>query len=124
MGFLRNQSASTSGVLGDWQHLRSEDDLNAAEEQSKTKPVVLFKHSTTCGTSAYALSRLRELEQSDAYTFYYLDLLAYRSVSNEISARYGVIHQSPQIIILKDGKATFDTSHHAISAQVVAQNIR
>lgn len=122
MGFL-DQVFGSSQVTEGWKQLHSMDDLSQAEKLSHEKPVVLFKHSVTCGTSAYAKEKLGELKLSDDFAFYYLDLLAHRDVSNEIANRYGVIHQSPQIIILKEGKSIFDTSHHAISAQAIEQQL-
>lgn len=91
--------------------------LDEIDELSKNKTVVIFKHSTTCGISAGAKSRLEmdwtSLEGDVA--FYYLDLLTYRPISNEIASRYGVRHESPQIIIINGGTASYDTSHHRIS---------
>jgi len=98
-------------------------ELDNAITESFERPVVLFKHSATCGISAGAHDRLEGLEADERYSFYYLDLLAHRDISNEIARRFGVIHQSPQIIVLRNGKATFTTSHHAINAQVVLSHL-
>lgn len=114
---------SGGAIQEGWQTLESIEGLNAAVELSKEKPVVLFKHSVTCGTSAFAKSRISELELNDDFEFYYLDLLAYRDVSNEIAGRLGVIHQSPQIILVHEGKAVFDASHHAINPEEIEKQI-
>ena len=102
--------------IGDWKILNSMDQLDEIDRDSVDHPIVLFKHSVTCGISSGAKYRLETDWDSfpEGAEFYYLDLLAYRSISNEIASRYGVTHQSPQIIVVKDGKAQFDTSHHAI----------
>lgn len=123
MGFL-DRVFGSSEIVENWSQLQSMADLDHAEKSSFQKPVVLFKHSTTCGTSAYAKQKLADLEITDGFDFYYLDLLSHRDVSNEIARRFGVIHQSPQIIILKDGKSVFDTSHHAISSEVVSKQLQ
>ena len=99
-----------------WNTLNSVDQLNEIDKASNDKPVLLFKHSTSCPISAMALSRFERAYQKDAsFDLYYLDLIAFREVSNEIAQRYQVIHESPQILLIKNGKASFNTSHTAIS---------
>jgi len=96
-----------------WKHLETEMDYESALIESQTRPVVIFKHSTTCGISNHKLFEM--LEDWDAapeeIAFYYLDLLAHRPTSNLVAQKTNVIHQSPQIIILKDGKVVGNTSH-------------
>ena len=101
----------------DWNLLKDVNQLESIDKESIEKPVVIFKHSVSCGLSAnarYQLERDWDFDSEDL-SFYYLDLINYRSISNEIANRYGIIHQSPQIIVLKDGKAVYNTSHHQIS---------
>lgn len=109
----------------DWKIISSINDLDQAEKESHDKPVVLFKHSVTCGISARAKHRLEDGYDLDPEKtpLYYLDLRANRDISNEIASRFGVIHQSPQIIILQNGQAIFDTSHHAVSLDELKQNL-
>jgi bacillithiol system protein YtxJ len=58
----------------------------------------------------------RQMENSDKdYVYYFLDLLAHRNISNEIESRFDVVHQSPQLIVLENGKATYNSSHQNIS---------
>ena len=117
MGFLDRLKASQSAGLSDWKMLDNISQLNEIDALSKEKTVVIFKHSTTCGISAGAKNRL----ESDwpniegDIVLYYLDLLTYRPLSNEIASRYGVRHESPQVIVINNGKAVYDTSHHRIS---------
>jgi len=117
MGFLDRLRASQSSGLSDWQHLTKIEQLEEIDSLPSDKTAVIFKHSTTCGISAGAKNRL-EVEWpklEGEIVFYYLDLLSYRHISNEIASRYGVRHESPQIIVINGGKATHDTSHHRIS---------
>lgn len=118
MGFLDQfRKTRDADIHEDWKIIGSELQLQAALDESYQKTVVLFKHSVTCGISAGAKYQL-EAEWNfniEELSFYYLDLLAFRSISNKIAADLGVTHQSPQIIVVKDGKAVADTSHHAIS---------
>ena len=109
-----------------WIALNNEDQINEINTISDQKFVLIFKHSTRCPTSSMALSRLERNWSEDLYneiTPYYLDLVQYRSISSKISTDYKVIHESPQIIIIKGGKSTFDTSHMAISVDIIKDQI-
>ena len=118
MGFL--SAISKQNKLKDgWSELMSVNDFEVAMKQSYEKPVVLFKHSTTCGISTFAKSRLDKLEINDLFSFYYLDLLAHRDISDAIASKLHVIHQSPQIIIVNKARAIFNTSHHAIDIEEI-----
>ena len=118
MGLFEHiRSSHTRQNVSSWQTIRSADDLERARKESYEKPVVLFKHSTSCGLSAGAKYRLESdwPELGHEIGFYYLDLLSYRSLSNQIASDYNVIHQSPQVIVVKNGKEVYNTSHHNIS---------
>ncbi len=120
MGFLdRIVSQGMKDVPNAWHPLTSKEQLDTIVEESKAQPVAIFKHSTRCGIShniKYNLEENWDFEDQDL-KFYYLDLLAYRSISNLIAQRFGVVHQSPQVIVFKDGVPTFSTSHHGISVK-------
>jgi bacillithiol system protein YtxJ len=102
-----------------WNVLDSLTELDAIEKESFTKPIAIFKHSTGCGISRMAWNQFKKEFNipNDDMDLYYLDLLAYRSISNEIASRFKVVHQSPQLIVIKDGKAVYDTSHEGIDAE-------
>jgi len=104
--------------MKNWKHITKEQDITDIIERSKVRPQVIFKDSTHCGISAFAKERLVNgvhyfEEKGD---FNYLDLLTYKSVSNYIASALKIIHQSPQIIVLKNGEVTYTTSHHSIDA--------
>lgn len=99
-----------------WTVLENESQLETILRDSKTKTQVIFKHSTTCGISRMALNRFTanfSLAPNLA-TMYFLDLHAFRKVSNTVAAKFNVIHQSPQLIIIRNGAVVFHTSHGAI----------
>ena len=100
-----------------WQALTDIDQLEALKKQSFGQPVLIFKHSTSCPISAMALRTLEQDwnpdKESDTAIFF-LDLLRYRPVSNAVAEQFAVTHQSPQVIVLKDGKAVYDESHMSI----------
>ena len=108
-----------------WIPLTSLSQLNDIKNESNQQPVLVFKHSTTCSISKTSLNRLeRNWSEVDlkGMKAYYLDLLSYRSISNEIAQTFGVVHESPQVLIIKDGKSVYDTSHFDIDyANVKAQ---
>lgn len=106
-----------------WERLESLDQLNVIKEESKTQPILIFKHSTRCSISSMALSRLErewnsELDQLKAY---YLDLITFRQISNTIENAFGVYHESPQVLIIKNGECIYDASHMSISVNNLKQ---
>jgi bacillithiol system protein YtxJ len=100
------------------------DDLEVIEEAialSYEKPVVLFKHSTRCSISRFALKQFEKdydfsKEQVEPF---FLDLLNHRNISNEIAKRFDIEHQSPQMIVLKNGVAVFSSTHSDIEADIL-----
>lgn len=104
-----------------WVALDTISQLDTISSSSSEKPVVIFKHSTRCSISRMVLKQLEnEYDyKDDEVTPYFLDLLSYRDISNEIAIRFGVQHQSPQIIVIKDGKSVYNASHDGIHAEDV-----
>lgn len=113
---LFSSSAKTSSFP--WVKLTSPGQLDELIAQSHIVPVLLFKHSTTCNISAMVISRFEQKWKADpsAGICVYLDLLAYRPLSNAIAEKTGIMHQSPQAILLKNGEAVYDESHGSIDA--------
>jgi bacillithiol system protein YtxJ len=105
-----------------WNNLETIAQLDAIEKESFQIPVAIFKHSTRCHISRAALRMFEnELNLKEEIAPYFLDLLEYRNVSNEIAIRFGVPHQSPQLIVIKDGKAIYNASHERIDAAELEQ---
>ena len=99
-----------------WINLNSLSQLVEVEEKSKTKTQVIFKHSTRCGISRMVMNQFVDAYDVDAnLDLYYLDLLNYRDVSNEVGYKFQVMHQSPQMLIIKNGVAVTHASHGAIN---------
>lgn len=101
-----------------WHVLGKMDQLDEIVEESKTKPVAIFKHSTRCGVSRGVLKSLERNYNltNDQLKLYYLDLLQNRDISNEIASRFKVPHESPQMIVIKNGVVVHQDSHHTIEA--------
>ena len=106
-----------------WHRLTSLEQLQTIDEESKGKPVAIFKHSTRCGISRMVINQFESSYDltDDQLKLYYLDLLSYRDVSNEVGYKFQVMHQSPQLIVIKNGTAVAHASHHSIQAQSLNQ---
>lgn len=99
-----------------WNNLTNLDQLDALVEESNNNAVLIFKHSTSCSISRATLDRLeRNWKLGSEVKIYFLDLLAHRSISNAISERFAVQHESPQALIIEEGKAVYDRSHFDIN---------
>lgn len=114
--FNSNKTEKEPQISFPWKSLTSENQLDEIVELSKTKTALIFKHSTRCGISRMVLSRFEEnqLENQEAVVFYYLDLLNFRTISDEIAARFQVFHQSPQLLVIKNGTCVAQGSHYEI----------
>lgn len=99
-----------------WIALNSIEQLNEIEERSKVKTQLIFKHSTRCGISRMVMNQFVAAYDLDLNAdLYYLDLLSYRDVSNETGYKFQVMHQSPQLLIIKNGVVVAHASHGAIN---------
>ncbi|ALD22370.1 bacillithiol system redox-active protein YtxJ [Hymenobacter sp. DG25A] len=103
--------------MNSWIQLTQPEQLVDIVRESEEQTVLIFKHSTSCSISAAAKSRL-ERQWADAglsnVKMYYLDLLRFRPISNEIAEKFGVRHESPQLLLIKQGECRYDASHMGI----------
>ena len=113
-------------MIDNLKELKTIDELTQALEESATKPVLLFKHSLTCPISARALGEFQfYLKQADSRVSYHLiKIQNARDVSNEAAARLRIEHQSPQAILVRDGRQVWNASHFAITSTALAQAIQ
>ncbi|TDD97464.1 bacillithiol system redox-active protein YtxJ [Flavobacterium cellulosilyticum] len=115
-GSSEDLNVSTSKI--NWIPLTFMGQLDEIIAFSKDKPVFIFKHSTRCSISRFALKQFEnEFDTTNNVDAYFLDLLEYRDISNAIASRFNVYHQSPQLVLIKEGKAAYDVSHDAINAE-------
>lgn len=101
-----------------WKTIKSEEDLEKAIKESYENRVAIFKHSTSCFISKTVLKNFeKEIENSDEQnvSFYFLDLLAFRPISNKIAEDFRIRHESPQLIVLENGEPINNASHQDIS---------
>lgn len=104
-----------------WIPLTNEEQLALIKEKSAETPQVIFKHSTRCSTSSMVLNRLERTEAPATVTFYYLDLLAYRTISHKIAEEFQVFHESPQVLLIRNGECVYDESHMAINMEELVE---
>jgi bacillithiol system protein YtxJ len=104
-----------------WITLETETQLNEIREKSTDRAQIIFKHSTRCSTSQLVKSRLERAELPAAVDFYYLDLIRYRPVSNKIAETFQVHHESPQILVIRNGECIYDESHLGITMDDVLE---
>lgn len=106
-----------------WIPLTEIAQLDLINKTSFDTPQVIFKHSTRCSISSMALNRLeRDTPPSNAH-FYYLDLIKHRSISTAIAEKFNVYHESPQILVIKNGECIYDESHQGISMFEIAEQV-
>lgn len=106
-----------------WIELTDPSQLQQIKERSGQVPQVIFKHSTRCSISSVAKSRLERTEPPANVDFYYLDLIRHRDISNKIAEDFSVYHESPQILLIKNGECVYDESHSGISMDDIAEQV-
>lgn len=107
-----------------WIDLTSLDQLEAIRSKSAERPQVIFKHSTRCSISSMALARLNRSEQPADTDFYLLDLIQYRAISNAIADDFQVYHESPQVLVIRNGACVYDESHNGISMDEIVESVQ
>lgn len=123
--FGENDNKDTSSAAIGWNELTQTQQLDDIIQESAEVPVLIFKHSTRCAISKMALRNFEReyaIEEGKA-KLYYLDLLEHRDISNEIATIFHVTHQSPQLLVVKDGVVVYHASHGDIDAEVLKSKL-
>jgi len=122
MGFFKNifgdkTSKEVEETYLSWTPLISIEEINNIKEISKIQSILIFKHSTRCGISRMVMKQFESLfnEENKHLKVYYLDLLNFREVSSKLSEVFQVIHQSPQLLVVKNGISVYQESHYEIT---------
>jgi bacillithiol system protein YtxJ len=111
----RQHHSLTTAYRMNWIDLTTESQLAEIKERSFNRPQVIFKHSTRCSISAVTKNRLERSVPPGNADFYYLDLIQHRTISNKIAADFSVYHESPQVLLIKNGECVYDESHSGIN---------
>ena len=119
--FGSSEEKKDTGSKINWIPLQFMGQLDEIAALSDNKPAVIFKHSTRCSISRFALKQSeKEFALEDKVDAYFLDFFEHRDISNEIASRFNVYHQSPQLLLIKNGKSVYDVSHSDIDAKELA----
>ena len=115
--FKKNDPEAQEAFIN-WLHLINIDQIKQIRSLSKSETVFIFKHSTRCGISKMVIKRFENMfdESMSNVKVYYLDLLNYRDVSDKVGVTFNVIHQSPQLLIIKNEVSVFNASHQDITS--------
>jgi len=105
-----------------WIHLTDEDQLQNIIVRSQEKPQVIFKYSNRCYSSEIIFQRLQQDCCPEQIDFYFLDLITFRNISDKIAETFNVDHQSPQILLIRDGECIFNESHSEISLEEILEH--
>lgn len=100
-----------------WISLKEINQLDEILLESQNKPVIIFKHSTRCSISRTTLDRLERkwnVSELGSVKPYFLDLISYREISNQVAERFQVEHHSPQVLVISKGTSVLDLSHYEI----------
>ena len=106
-----------------WKQLTTDEAFDTIIEASQQQPQLIFKHSTRCSISSMARSRIERDWNLNSVDPWYLDLIAYRNISDLVAFKLGVKHESPQAIVIKDGKAVYHASHNDIRVSDIANRV-
>jgi bacillithiol system protein YtxJ len=125
MGILNNmfggnsekESKSEKKSFLNWLPLTSLEQLETIQKESNTEAILIFKHSTRCGISNMVIKQFEKLFTAEHSNLkvYYLDLLNYRNISDEVGHKFQIMHQSPQLIVVRNGVSIHDASHNDIT---------
>jgi bacillithiol system protein YtxJ len=107
----------------DWIEFTTATQLNDIKERSKEKTQVIFKHSSRCSISGVAKSRLERAASPKNVDFYFLDLIRNRDISNKIAEEFSVYHESPQVLVIKNGECIYDESHSGINMHDIEEQV-
>ncbi|MEZ5046250.1 MAG: bacillithiol system redox-active protein YtxJ [Chitinophagaceae bacterium] len=106
-----------------WIPLTEAEQLDHIVVQSHQQPILIFKHSTRCPISSMALARVENANYTIETPCYFLDLIAFRSLSNQVANQFAVYHESPQVLIIKNGECIYDESHNGIRIEEISEEL-
>lgn len=106
-----------------WIDLSSLEQLEEIVRLSDKRTLVIFKHSTRCSISSLAYNRLKAADLPADADFYYLDLIRYREISNAVAERFSVQHESPQVLVIRNGNCVYNESHTGIFPELVFEQV-
>lgn len=121
---FRSKNYEAASILN-WKSIDSESKLHELIEQSSTKPQIIFKHSSSCGISFFAKKSLDSVEilENENFDAYLVDVIRERAISLKIEELTGIRHESPQILLFKNGEVIWDASHNSVRSEKILKVI-
>ena len=107
-----------------WKQIETTEDLKEINKKSHSVPQLIFKHSTRCSVSSMALSRMERLGQPSNIDMHFLDLLAFRDLSDKIATDYGIRHESPQTLVIVNERCVHHASHGHINLKDIVEKFK
>jgi bacillithiol system protein YtxJ len=107
-------------IMANFHKINSIEELDAVFHASNERPVIVLKHSVTCPISAAMHNEVSSLE-TDVNV---IVVQNGRDVSEEMTRRTGIRHESPQAFVLRDGKVVYNASHYDITADEIGKNMQ
>lgn len=124
MGLFSFGKSNSNSKSLNWTLIETIEALEKAIARTNDRPALFFKHSTRCSISSMALSRFeKEWNDENHCDLYFIDLISHRDVSNKLSEETNIVHQSPQVIVVKEGSAVYDASHSGIDANEITSKL-
>lgn len=113
----KEKESTAKKSVFEWLELKDLTQIENIKKESVANPVIIYKHSTRCGISKMVIKQFEKMftDEHKNFKVYYLDLLNHRDISNKLAIIFDVVHQSPQILVIKNGVSVFNTSHEAIT---------
>ncbi|HSQ45817.1 MAG TPA: bacillithiol system redox-active protein YtxJ [Lutibacter sp.] len=124
--FLKSADKEENNMKINWVPLNDKTQLSEIINISSDKPVLIFKHSTRCGISRMVLKNFEsgyDIPETEM-NLYFLDLLNYRALSQDIATKFNVMHQSPQVLVIKNGAVIYHDSHDYISVGKIKELLK
>ena len=106
-----------------WISLTKETELDNIVEKSFSRPQLIFKHSTRCSISSVAKGRVDKSDIDNTFDCYYLDLIAFRNISDLVAEKFQVYHESPQVLVIRNGECIYEETHNAIRPDDILESI-
>ena len=107
-----------------WTPLSDATEVAKIKEDSFKVPQVIFKHSTRCSISSMVKGRLERSGLPEGIPFHCLDLIQFRNISQDVAKTFDVEHESPQVLVIKDGACVYDESHNAINMDEILEQAK
>lgn len=108
----------------EWMNIKTTDQYEELIRESFKKPLIIFKHSRSCGFSAMALRKFeKDFHTTNEINLTMVNVRVDRKISNFIAEQHQITHESPQLLFIKNGEVLYHASHSYINANEVLNHL-